>query len=164
MGFTNDLSFGPFRLSSLFDWRKGGLGVNLTNDYFVSSGLGFPDTARAAKMQDAFNKGVDVWVENSGFLKLRELTLGYELPAGMASRLFNGHAQSARIELSGRLESKRRFCQRIELSGRNLWTKTRYTGLDPEVSNFGNQALGRFQDVTPYPPSRLFYFTVNTTF
>src|SRR5438874_2184694 len=100
MGFTNDFSFGPFRLSSLFDWRKGGLGVNLTNDYFVSSGLGFPDTARAAKMQDAFNKGVDVWLENSGFLKLRELTLGYELPAGMASRVFNGHAQSARIELS----------------------------------------------------------------
>jgi TonB-linked SusC/RagA family outer membrane protein len=148
MGFTNDLTFGPLRLSSLFDWRKGGLGVNLTNDYFVSSGLGFPDTARAAKMQDAFNKGTDVWLENSGFLKLRELTLGYELPAAMASRLFNGHAQGARIELSGR----------------NLWTRTKYTGLDPEVSNFGNQALGRFQDVTPYPPSRLFYFSISTTF
>jgi hypothetical protein len=99
-------------------------------------------------MLDAFAKGTDVWLEHTGFLKLRELTLGYELPAAMASRLFNGHAQSARIELSGR----------------NLWTKTRYTGLDPEVSNFGNQALGRFQDVTPYPPSRLFYFTINTTF
>jgi TonB-linked SusC/RagA family outer membrane protein len=148
MGFTNDLSFGPVHLSSLFDWRKGGLGVNLTNDYFVSSGLGFPDTARAAKMQDAFNKGTDVWLENTGFLKLRELTLGYDLPAAMASRLFNGHAQAARIELSGR----------------NLWTRTKYTGLDPEVSNFGNQALGRFQDVTPYPPSRLFYFSISTTF
>ncbi len=66
----------------------------------------------------------------------------------MASRLFNGHAQNARIELSGR----------------NLKTWTRYTGLDPEVSNFGNQSLGRFQDVTPYPPSRQFYFTIGTTF
>jgi hypothetical protein len=148
MGFTNDLSFGPFRFSSLVDWRKGGLGVNLTNDYFVSSGLGFPDTARAAKMQDAFNKGVDVWVENTGFVKIREMTLGYELPAGLASRLFNGHAQGARIEFSGR----------------NLATWTKYTGLDPEVSNFGNQSLGRFQDVTPYPPSRQFYFSVATTF
>jgi hypothetical protein len=148
MGFTNDLTFGSFRLSSLFDWRKGGLGVNLTNDYFVSSGLGFPDTARAPKMAAAFSKGTDVWLENTGFLKLRELTLGYELPAAMASRLFNGHAQGARIELSGR----------------NLWTRTKYTGLDPEVSNFGNQALGRFQDVTPYPPSRLFYFSIATTF
>jgi TonB-linked SusC/RagA family outer membrane protein len=148
MGFTNDFSFGSFRLSSLLDWRKGGLGVNLTNDYFVGSGLGFPDTARAAKMNSAFAKGTDVWLENTGFVKLRELTLGYELPASMASRLFNGHAQNARIELSGR----------------NLKTWTKYTGLDPEVSNFGNQSLGRFQDVTPYPPSRQFYFTVNTTF
>jgi outer membrane receptor protein involved in Fe transport len=147
MGFTNDLSYGPFRLSSLVDWRKGGLAVNLTNDYFYGSGLA-KDTALATRQLAAFRKGVDVWLENAGFVKLRELTLGYELPAAMATRLFNGHAQNARIELSGR----------------NLWTKTKYTGLDPEVSNFGNQALGRFQDVTPYPPSRLFYLTIATTF
>jgi TonB-linked SusC/RagA family outer membrane protein len=147
MGFSNDLSYGPFRLSSLVDWRKGGLAVNLTNDYFYSNALA-KDTALANRQMAAFKKGVDVWVENAGFVKLRELTLGYELPAAMASRLFNGHAQNARVELSGR----------------NLWTKTKYTGLDPEVSNFGNQALGRFQDVTPYPPSRLFYFTIATTF
>ena len=148
MGFSNDLSFGPLRLSSLVDWRKGGLGVDLTNDYFVSSGLGFPDTARAGKMNADFRKGIDVWLENTGFVKLRELTLAYELPGAFASRLFNGRAQSARIEFSGR----------------NLATWTKYTGLDPEVSNFGNQALGRFQDVTPYPPSRSFYLSVNATF
>jgi hypothetical protein len=66
----------------------------------------------------------------------------------VTSRLFQGHAQAARIELSGR----------------NLKTWTKYTGLDPEVSNFGNQPLGRFQDVTPYPPSRTFFFTISTTF
>jgi len=147
MGFTNDFTFGQFRLSSLVDWRKGGLGVNLTNDYFYGSGLA-KDTALANAQLAAFAKGVDVWVENTGFVKLRELTLGYEIPTGMSSRLFNGHVQTARIELSGR----------------NLATWTKYTGLDPEVSNFGNQALGRFQDVTPYPPSRQFYFTINTTF
>jgi TonB-dependent SusC/RagA subfamily outer membrane receptor len=147
MGFSNDFTFGSFRLSSLVDWRKGGLAVNLTNDYFYGSGL-VKDTLLAQTQLANFRKGIDVWVENAGFVKLRELTLGYELPSAMASRLFNGHAQNARIELSGR----------------NLWTKTKYTGLDPEVSNFGNQALGRFQDVTPYPPSRLFYFTIATTF
>ena len=147
MGFTNDFSFGPLRLSSLVDWRKGGLGVNLTNDYFYGSGLA-KDTALAARQLSNFAKGIDVWAENTGFVKLRELTLGYELPAAMASRLFNGHAENARLELSGR----------------NLATWTKYTGLDPEVSNFGNQALGRFQDVTPYPPSRQFYLTIATTF
>jgi TonB-linked SusC/RagA family outer membrane protein len=147
MGFNNDISFGSFRLSSLFDWRKGGLGVNLTNNYFDGSHLG-PDTAIGNQRLRDFNAGKAVYVENSGFVKLRELTLGYQLPPAMASRLFNGHAQNARIELSGR----------------NLKTWTKYTGLDPEVSNFGNQPLGRFQDVTPYPPSRTFFLTINTTF
>jgi hypothetical protein len=50
------------------------------------------------------------------------------------------------------------------VSGRNLKTWTPYTGLDPEVSNFSNQALGRIQDVTPYPPSRTFFFSLNATF
>ncbi len=146
MGFSNDFTFGPVRFSSLFDWRKGGLGINLTNAYFDGS-LGADSAVGNQRARD-FAAGKAVYVENSGFVKLRELTLGYELPAGVTSRLFNGHAQAARIELSGR----------------NLKTWTKYTGLDPEVSNFGNQPLGRFQDVTPYPPSRLFYLTINTTF
>jgi TonB-dependent starch-binding outer membrane protein SusC len=147
MGFSNDLNFGSFHFSSLVDWRKGGLGVNLTNDYFVGNGT-LADTTRAKKMLSDFGKGVDVWLENSGFVKIREMTLGYDLPTAMSNRLFQGHAHNARIELSGR----------------NLKTWTKYTGLDPEVSNFGNQPLGRFQDVTPYPPSRQWYLTVNTTF
>jgi hypothetical protein len=147
MGFNNDLNFGSFHFSSLVDWRKGGLGVNLTNDYFVGNGT-LADTARAKKMLSDFGKGIDVWLENSGFVKIREMTLGYDLPTAMSNKLFQGHAHNARIELSGR----------------NLKTWTKYTGLDPEVSNFGNQPLGRFQDVTPYPPSRQWYLTVNTTF
>jgi TonB-linked SusC/RagA family outer membrane protein len=147
MGFSNDLNFGSFHFSSLVDWRKGGLGVNLTNDYFVGGGT-LADTTKAKAMLSAFAKGTDVWLENSGFVKIREMTLGYDLPSALSSRLFQGHAHNARIELSGR----------------NLKTWTKYTGLDPEVSNFGNQPLGRFQDVTPYPPSRQWYLTVNTTF
>jgi TonB-dependent starch-binding outer membrane protein SusC len=147
MGFSNDLIVGPFRLSSLFDWRKGGLGVNLTNEYLVDFGL-MADTARAREINDKFIAGTAAYVENTGFVKLRELTLGYDLPAGLTSQLFQGRAQNARLELSGR----------------NLKTWTKYTGLDPEVSNFGNQPLGRFQDVTPYPPSRTFYLSLSTTF
>ena len=147
MGFSNDLNFGSFHFSSLVDWRKGGLGVNLTNDYFVGAGT-LADTAKATAMLSAFAKGTDVWLENSGFVKIREMTLGYDLPTALSNRLFQGHAHNARLELSGR----------------NLKTWTKYTGLDPEVSNFGNQPLGRFQDVTPYPPSRQWYLTVNTTF
>ena len=146
MGFSNEVTYGPFRASSLVDWRKGGLGVNLTNAYF-DGGL-FGDTTVGNKRAREFAKGRAVYVERTGFVKLREVTLGYDLPADLTGRLFRGHVGAARIDLSGR----------------NLKTWTPYTGLDPEVSNFGNQALGRFQDVTPYPPSRLYYLTINTTF
>jgi hypothetical protein len=87
-------------------------------------------------------------VENAGFVKLREITLGYDLPNSITRSVFRGRAQAVRVELSGR----------------NLKTWTNYTGLDPEVSNFGSQPLGRFQDVTPYPPSRLFFFSLVSTF
>jgi hypothetical protein len=146
MGFSNDVSFGPLRLSALVDWRKGGLGANLTNNYF-DGGL-LADTAVGNARLAAFSKGYAVYVEPTGFVKLREVTLGYDVPADFTNRLFMGKVHALRVDLSGR----------------NLKTWTRYSGLDPEVSNFGNQALGRFQDVTPYPPSRSYYLTINTTF
>lgn len=146
MGFSNDFTFGPLRLASLFDWRKGGDVVNLTNNYF-DGGL-LADTATGNVRITAFRAGKAVYVEDASFVKLRELTLSYQLPSGLTQRLFNGRAEQARIEFSGR----------------NLLTWTDYTGLDPEVSNFSNVALGRIQDVTPYPPSRGFFFSINTTF
>ena len=101
-------------------------------------------TARLA----ARDSGFAAFVENSGFVKLREITLGYQVPEAFANKLLAGHSKNLRLELSGR----------------NLHTWTKYTGLDPEVSNFSNQAVGRIQDVTPYPPWRSFFFSINTTF
>jgi hypothetical protein len=146
MGFSNDFTMGRFRLASLFDWRKGGDVINLTNNYF-DAGL-LADTATGNARVTAFRAGKAVYVEDAGFVKLRELTFSYELPTALTSKLFNGRAQSARVEFSGR----------------NLLTWTDYTGLDPEVSNFSNVALGRIQDVTPYPPSRSFFFSINANF
>jgi hypothetical protein len=95
-----------------------------------------------------FNAGGAAYTEGAGFVKLREVTVGYDLPEQVIRTAFRGRASSVRLEVSGR----------------NLKTWTKYTGLDPEVSNFGNQPLGRFQDVTPYPPSRLFFFSVISSF
>lgn len=146
MGFSNDFTAGPFRLATLFDWRKGGKAINLTNNYFDGGLLG--DTAVGNARAAAFAKGQAVYVENSGFVKLREVTLSYTLPHSFSSVLLGDRAQDTRLEFSGR----------------NLKTWTKYTGLDPEVSNFANQAIGRIQDVTPYPPSRSFFFSIATTF
>jgi TonB-dependent starch-binding outer membrane protein SusC len=147
MGFHNDVSVGPVRLSGLLEWRHGGDVVNLTNNYYDGADLA-KDTAASHARLKIYNASGAPYVEDAGFVKLREITLGYTLPTRLTQNLLRGHANSVRLELSGR----------------NLKTWTDYTGLDPEVSNFGNQPLGRFQDVTPYPPSRQFLFSLTASF
>jgi hypothetical protein len=147
MGFGNDLDFGPVRFTSLLDWRKGGKVINLTNNYFDGSGLGADPTLGDARFL-AYRGGQPVYAENGTFLKLREITVSYGLPARLASNLFRGQAQDVRLEFSGR----------------NLKTWTNYTGLDPEVSNFGSQNIRQAQDVTPFPPSRQFFFSILANF
>ena len=85
-----------------------------------------------------------VYVEDGSFLKLRELSLSYDLPTA----LLRGKVSSAQLQLSGR----------------NLVSWDNYSGYDPEVSNFGNVAAGRNQDVTPFPPSRTFWLGINLVF
>jgi hypothetical protein len=82
------------------------------------------------------------WTESASFLKLREVTLSYDVPGSTVRGLFGGRSL------------------RVSLSARNLFTSTNYSGLDPEVSNFGNQAIFRNIDVAPFPPSRSFWFTL----
>jgi hypothetical protein len=53
---------------------------------------------------------------------------------------------------------------RLSLTGRNLLRFTPYRGLDPEVSNFGRQAIVRNIDVAPFPPSRSFFLSVDLGF
>jgi hypothetical protein len=85
---------------------------------------------------------VSQYVFDGSFVKLRELTLSYELPAAFSRNIFRTAGAS-----------------RIELGGRNLVTWSKYPGVDPEASNFGNQPISRFIDLAPFPPSRTFYLT-----
>jgi len=143
MGFSNDFTFGKLRLTSLFDWFRGGDLVNVTMDVYDSFGLS-PSPADGGLLRGTRNdaRSVSQYVQNGSFVKLRELTLSYELPASFASSLLRG-ARGLRVELSGR----------------NLKTWSNYPGVDPEVSNFGSQQISRFIDLAPFPPSRTFYFT-----
>ena len=147
MGFSNDLTIGPVRLSGLLDWRKGGYVANLTNNYFDGTHL-FADTALTRQRLAGFARGTPVYFERATFLKLRELNLAYTVPT-----------RFVRTALGSRVQDLR-----LEFSGRNLYTWSPYTGFDPEVSNFSNQNIGRFQDVTPYPPARSFFLSVATNF
>ena len=156
MGFGNDFTAGPFRLSSLIDWHKGGFLANLSQTYLENgvngqsgiTGGSFADTAMNNRDQAAYKAGQPAFLEHASFAKLREVTLSYSLNPNLANTLFRGAARDVRFELSGR----------------NLKTWTKYRGLDPEVSNFGNAALSRLWDLAPYPPSRQFFFSLDANF
>jgi TonB-linked SusC/RagA family outer membrane protein len=157
MSFSSDVTFRRFRLSGLLDWQNGGAIVNLTKflydlgqntaDYADPITVGTLQTTKGANRLRLWPKQTAVYVEDASFAKLRELTLSYVIPEAMINRLWQ---QAGSAELS--------------VSGRNLMTWTKYTGLDPEVSNFGNQNIARNIDVAPYPPSRSFWLGIQLTF
>lgn len=146
MGFANTINYGNISLYGLVDWRKGGYAADLTQDYYEGTGLA-PDTAKTTRDLKLFAADSGIFVQPAGFVKLREVTLSYRLPQAITSHFF---ATGKDV--------------RLELSGRNLLTSTKYGGYDPEVSNFSNQNLGRFQDVTPYPPSRSYFLSIVANF
>lgn len=152
MSFSNDIDFKSFTLGFLFDWKKGGDIINLTEflyditanskDYLVAPGGG-------AQRINRFGQGfTQPYVQDGSYLKLREVNLSYNLPESFTSRIFGSSVRFARFSLTGR----------------NLLRITPYRGLDPEVSNFANQAIVRNIDVAPFPPSRSFFFSIDLGF
>lgn len=85
------------------------------------------------------------WVENGSYLKLKNLTVGYTLPTKMLSRY-----TITRL--------------RVYVSTQNLFTITKYSGLDPEIGIQGGNATQNGVDNGTYPSSRFYTFGLNVTF
>ncbi|MEM9489037.1 MAG: SusC/RagA family TonB-linked outer membrane protein, partial [Myxococcota bacterium] len=173
VGFVNKFTFGDFTLHTLFDWQQGSDVINLTKllydfaaitpDYderMVTTdfdGDGMADTDAndeiievplgEARVNDwLINGNIRPYLEDASFLKLREISLTYELPKPILKQI--GFMSDARVKVSGR----------------NLITITGYSGVDPEVSNFGSQNFARNVDVAPYPPSRSYWLSLEAGF
>jgi TonB-linked SusC/RagA family outer membrane protein len=89
----------------------------------------------------------DFVINDASYMKLRELSLSYDVPERLSSR-FSAHGVV------------------LTASGRNLHTWSKYTGLDPEMmfvsgsnpgSNFG-------VDQAEYPPLTSFVFTIRASY
>lgn len=149
MSFSNDLTWRRWNFGFLLDWKKGGDIINLTQ-LLYDAGSNSPDQVPAGntRITDwAVNGITKTYVQDGSYLKLREVSLTYELPSSITGHLFGGIRYA-----------------RLNVSGRNLLRFTPYKGLDPEVSNFGNQAIARNIDVAPFPPSRSFFFSIDLGF
>jgi hypothetical protein len=152
MSFSNDVTWNRLSLGFLFDWKQGGDVINLT-EFLYDAGRNSVDyetagAQRQARFGDPVNPETKVYVQDGSYLKLREVTLAYNIPEGITRGLFGGAARYARLSVSAR----------------NLLRFTGYRGLDPEVSNFGNQAIIRNIDVAPFPPSKSFFVAVDLGF
>jgi outer membrane receptor protein involved in Fe transport len=144
MTASNTFSWRGFRLYGLVDWHRGGSAINVTNAYYDNGLFLLADSAASYRRLVALSNVGTPYVESASFLKVRELTLSYDLPSRWLGGT-HGFVNSARVSVSAH----------------NLFASFRYSGLDPEVSNFGNTAITRGQDVTPYPPARSFFLSVD---
>ncbi len=160
MGFGNDFRFGDLSAYMLFDWQQGGTVANLTGwlydlsknaedyaDPCTDPGCMPGESLGDFRLRVYPSKISSVWLEDATFLKLREVTVNYDVPERFIGMMW------------GRVSN-----MTLSLSGRNVLTFTGYGGMDPEVSNFGSEAIARNIDVAPYPPSRSFWFSVNMGF
>jgi hypothetical protein len=88
-----------------------------------------------------FNGPASQFVEDAGFVKLREVTVAYTFEQPWVRRLGTTSVN-------------------VALSGRNLHTWTDYTGIDPE-SNVLGQNVGRGLDFFNNPQTRSWVLSVN---
>ena len=147
MHFANRVAWGGFMLFFLVDWQSGSSVVNITRNLY-DSGQNAVDQVPAGYNRLAQNIfTARPYVESATFVKLREVSLSYELPP---SALYGIGNVAKRV--------------RFKVSGRNLLTFTPYSGMDPEVSNFGNDPIDRNIDLAPFPPSRSVWTSVEVGF
>jgi TonB-linked SusC/RagA family outer membrane protein len=85
------------------------------------------------------------YVQNGSFLKMKNLQIGYNFPT-------KGKFNNAISNL------------RLYVSGTNLFTVTKYTGMDPEVSQMSSTYSAPGVDIGVVPMSRQFLFGLNVTF
>jgi hypothetical protein len=87
----------------------------------------------------------DRWLEDGSFTRVKNVVLGYTLSQDIVSRL--------------RLSSFRMFVQ-----AQNLFTWTKYSGFDPEVSTFTTTNTAQGTDFLTFPQPRTFTVGLNIGF
>jgi TonB-linked SusC/RagA family outer membrane protein len=92
-----------------------------------------------------FNAMTSRWVEDGSFVRLQNVTLGWDVPPRLSTRL-NMNAL------------------RVYASGQNLKTWTKYSWYDPEASSRGTSDLQLGWDDSSYPGVRTFTLGLNVRF
>jgi len=116
-----------------YDTRPFNHSVNTLNAWH---GAGTSNSIPRSTFNDnGSSKNSSIFVEDASYLRLKNLEIGYTLPP-----LFGKSNTSLKAV-------------RIYISAQNLFTATKYSGLDPESTNYMDQGT--------YPQSKAFLFGIN---
>lgn len=161
-GFTNNLKYKNFDLNLFFQWSYGNDIVNLNRLVFDGNQPARANLNQFASYDNRWsmeNPNTNIYrtggegpqgiyssrvVENGSYLRLKTVAIGYNL-------------------IPAQLKGTGIRTLRVYVSGQNLITWTKYTGYDPEVSNY-QTALTPGADYSPYPRARTMTVGANVTF
>jgi TonB-linked SusC/RagA family outer membrane protein len=167
-GFSINLEYKGFDFSAFFNGMYGNKIMNGTKQYLYNPvgsgnrGKAFAnryrdevvkdgvvvvhenhDTDMYRLSADTYTKMSSFFVEDGSFFRLRNVTLGYTVPSAISNKIG--------------LEKLR-----VYAGGKNLFTLTKYTGLNPEVGGNDIRTLG--VDIGLYPVTKMIYFGANIVF
>ncbi|WP_345954261.1 TonB-dependent receptor [Mucilaginibacter sp. PAMB04168] len=160
-GFNNNFVYKNFDLNVFFQWSYGNQLQNTSRMVFEGNALNktfleqfdsytdhwMPNNTASAnyRVNGFFGGGYSTrTIEDGSYLRLKTVQFGYNLPKKW-------------------LDKVKITSLRIYVSGQNLYTWTKYTGLDPEVSTYNSALTGGF-DYSAYPRPRTLAFGANVTF
>jgi len=153
VSFTEHVTYKKWEFNVLMHWKQGGKNINLStllSDIFGTS----PDYDKKSLdptgtlsngpfRLNALGTTANPWVEDASYFRVREIGLSYHLP----KEWFRNIADV-----------------KVGFSGRNLINKFKYNSYDPEVSNFGANAISSNVEVTPFPSAKSFNFDIGINF
>jgi len=161
-GFTNNLSYKGFDLMVFFQFSYGNEQLNM-NRFFLEHG-GTRSTNYSLSQLDRWQKAGDVtmipkinaanyasnlrpsrFMEDGSYLRLKNISLGYNLPSSLLSK----------VKISS---------ARFYISAQNILTFTKYTGMDPELTGTASNALTQGIEFFTMPQAKTFMAGFNLTF
>lgn len=159
LSLSNTFRYKGFTLYALFSAKIGGNIYNYTRQYMYRDfraveidQYGKPDEEKKAidYYSNLYNNTEinSHFIEEADFLKLRELSLSYELTSRILPRMFSKTGLSSII---------------LALQGRNLLTWTKYSGYDPEVASGNDWTNYPFDDFS-YPNFRTYSMSITVKF
>jgi hypothetical protein len=131
--------------------KRGSEGVeNVSSEYYSNHWTPTNPSdrfARALANDDATGNLIpsSAWVEDGSFVKLKNLMVGYTFPSAWSNKYTISKL-------------------RVYISIQNLFTITKYSGLDPEIGIQGANPTQNGVDNGTYPSSRFYTFGFNVTF